>query len=163
MCGAVIVMTPFEGAVRGSLEGSRGGRIYVFRTRRGRTSRPRYTTIGDSTAGRVFDFNRRRPQVMRIAMWAQLERPPSAADAPEPFATKVQQVSAAAEGEIRPTDLLSFVYALAQAWFFTPVGLLASDGSDPDDPRRIADHRSALVAAVERLSAHTSDRPYGSG
>src|SRR5690606_40556329 len=34
MCGAVIVMTPFEGSVRGSHEGSRGGRIYVFRTRR---------------------------------------------------------------------------------------------------------------------------------
>ena len=29
MCGAVIVMTPFESAVRGSLEGSRGGRTHV--------------------------------------------------------------------------------------------------------------------------------------
>ena len=26
MCGAVIVMTPFESALEGSLEGSRGGR-----------------------------------------------------------------------------------------------------------------------------------------
>src|SRR5690606_12001866 len=30
MWGAVIVMTPFEGAVRGSLEGSRDGRVYVY-------------------------------------------------------------------------------------------------------------------------------------
>ena len=29
MCGAVIVMTPFESAVEGSLEGSRGGRTHV--------------------------------------------------------------------------------------------------------------------------------------
>lgn len=29
MCGAVIVMTPFESAVRGSLEGSRDGRTHV--------------------------------------------------------------------------------------------------------------------------------------
>ena len=44
------MMTPFEGAVRGSLEGSRGGRFFVCRTRRRRPRRPRYTTIGDSTA-----------------------------------------------------------------------------------------------------------------
>ena len=37
--------------MRGELEGSRGGRVYVRRTRRqrGRSWRPRYTTIGDST------------------------------------------------------------------------------------------------------------------
>jgi hypothetical protein len=49
ICGAVIVMTPFGRAVRGSLEGSRGGRVLAQRTRRRRTQRPRYTTIRDST------------------------------------------------------------------------------------------------------------------
>jgi len=42
-----------EDSVEGWLEGSRGGRVLVRRTRRWRSRRPRYTTIGDSTDDRV--------------------------------------------------------------------------------------------------------------
>ena len=45
-------MTPFESAVRGSLEGSRGDRSTVHRPRRTRSRRPRDTTIGDTTVTR---------------------------------------------------------------------------------------------------------------
>lgn len=45
MWGAAIVMTPLESAMRGSLEGSHGGRSHV----RDDHGPSRYTAIGDST------------------------------------------------------------------------------------------------------------------
>lgn len=49
MRAAVIAMVPFESAVRGSLEGSRGDRAFVPATHRRRTRGPPYTTMRDST------------------------------------------------------------------------------------------------------------------
>ena len=46
------MMIPFESAVRRSLERSRGGRVLVSATHRGRPHGPRYTTMRDSTLAR---------------------------------------------------------------------------------------------------------------
>jgi len=48
-------------------------------------------------------------------------------------------------------DLLVLLYGMAQAWFFTPVGLRGVDGSDPLSASRIDYHRRTLVAAASAL------------
>ncbi|MCH6229709.1 hypothetical protein MK786_03055 [Microbacterium sp. CFH 31415] len=43
------------------------------------------------------------------------------------------------------------VNAIAQAWTVIPRGLLGADGADPDDPERVAHHRTAVVAALAAI------------
>ncbi|OLR92627.1 TetR family transcriptional regulator [Actinokineospora bangkokensis] len=102
-------------------------------------------------AGELFDYHRREPTTLRITMWAHLERPEAAAEPVESYVAKTTAVSGVDSAPLTAVDLLVFVYALAQAWYLTPTGLLRADGSDPADPQRVADHRAAIVAAVDRL------------
>lgn len=62
-------------------------------------------------------------------------------------------VSGVDSAPLTAVDLLVFIYAIAQAWYLTPTGLLRADGSDP---HRIADHRASIVATVTRFA-----RPIG--
>ncbi|MFK0402729.1 TetR family transcriptional regulator [Microbacterium sp. NPDC090225] len=101
-------------------------------------------------AGDVFDHHRRHPDVLRLSMWAQLERPGATSEPLDTYADKVDLVEASAPAPFTPVDALVLVYALAQAWFLSPVGLTAIDG-DPNDAQRLAAHRVAVVTAVERM------------
>ena len=114
----------------------------------------------DDLAGwtaRLFDFHGTHPEVLRIAMWAQLERPESAAEPMQTYLAKADALAAAAPAPITAIDLLAILYAIAQAWYLTPRGLLAADGSDPDDPTRRLAHRTALQAAVHRIIGAPAD------
>lgn len=102
-------------------------------------------------AGRLFDYHAGDQRVLRIALWAQLERAEAASEPMESYLAKTGRVTSAARAPMRATDLLAFIYAVAQAWYLTPRGLLTADGSDPHDPRRVAEHRAALVAAVRGM------------
>ncbi|WP_433270962.1 TetR family transcriptional regulator [Actinosynnema sp. CS-041913] len=102
-------------------------------------------------AGEVFDYHRREPSALRITMWAHLERPEAAAEPMESYASKTTTVSGVDSAPLTAVDLLVFIYAIAQAWYLTPTGLLRADGSDPTDPQRIADHRASIVTAVTRF------------
>lgn len=101
-------------------------------------------------AGDVFDHHRRHPDVLRLSLWAQLERPAATAEPLDTYADKVELIRRDTPAPFSPVDLLVIVYAIAQAWFVSPPGLTALEGA-PDDEERIAAHRAAVVAAVERI------------
>ncbi|QUQ67378.1 TetR family transcriptional regulator [Kutzneria sp. CA-103260] len=103
-------------------------------------------------AGDLFDYHRAEPAALRINMWAQLERPEAASEPLESYLAKTTALAGADAAPLTAVDLLVFIYAVSQAWYLTPVGLLKADGANPDDPRRIAAHREAVVAAVTRIA-----------
>ncbi|MEL5989779.1 TetR/AcrR family transcriptional regulator [Microbacterium phosphatis] len=103
-------------------------------------------------AGRLFDYHQADPTALRVSMWAQLERPEVAAEPLEAYLGKTAAVSAGRHGAVTAVDLLVIVYAIAQAWALSPVGLLRADGSDPASPDRVAQHRRAVMAAVAAIS-----------
>lgn len=104
-------------------------------------------------AGRLFDYHGRAPAAMRLSLWAQLERPQSASEPMESYLAKTHDVESAARPPMTAVDLLAVVYAVAQAWYVTPIGLLTADGSTPGDSDRRAAHRAAVVSAVGRMLA----------
>ncbi|MHC9044553.1 TetR family transcriptional regulator [Microbacterium saperdae] len=101
-------------------------------------------------AGEVFDHHQRHPGVLRLSMWAQLERPSAAAEPLQTYVDKVESVRPVAPPPLSPVDVLVFVYAVAQAWQLSPIGLIGLDG-DPAAPHRIAAHRRSVVAAVTAM------------
>ncbi|MFJ3310668.1 TetR family transcriptional regulator [Streptomyces sp. NPDC086549] len=109
-------------------------------------------------AGAIFDHLVERPELMRLRLWRQLERPSVTSLEPEAFRRKSAEVGAAQQrGEVAqgmaPDDLLTMVLAVAQAWFLAAEG----DGADTSGNRtwakeRLAMHRAAVVEAVRRIS-----------
>lgn len=102
-------------------------------------------------AGDLFDHHLADPSALRLSLWAHLERPDAAREPAAVYRAKTTEVVAASRADA--VDLLVLVYAMAQAWFVSPDGLLSADGSDPDDPDRIGAHRARVVDAVRRLVA----------
>lgn len=74
-----------------------------------------------------------------------------AAEPMESYLAKTVSVTEGRDGAMTAVDLLVIIYAIAQAWTVTPVGLLSADGSDPSSPERIARHRLSVVAAVAAI------------
>ncbi len=101
-------------------------------------------------AGEVFDHHQRHPDILRLSMWARLERPSALAEPVDVYADKVADVRTATPEPLTPVDVLIFVYAIAQAWQLSPTGLTGLEGAS-EDPRRIAAHRRAVVAAVQGI------------
>ncbi|GAA0937906.1 TetR family transcriptional regulator [Pseudonocardia zijingensis] len=110
-------------------------------------------------AGELFDYHQREPAALRINMWAQLERPQAASEPLESYLAKTTAVAGTDSGPLTAVDLLVFIYAVAQAWYLTPDGLLRADGGDPHDPRRLAAHRQAVITAVSRIVQTGGERP----
>lgn len=105
-------------------------------------------------AGRLVDYQRAHPQAHRMSAWRELERPGAGPDASGLYATKVAAMTSGRAGPdsgLPAVDLLVLVIALAFAWPNTTSDLLRADGSDPDDPDRLAVHRAAVVEAVRRI------------
>ena len=101
-------------------------------------------------AGEVFDHHRRHPDVLRLSLWAQLERPAATVEPEETYAAKVDLIRHDTPAPFTPVDLLVIIYAIAQAWFISPSGLTSLEGA-ADEEERIAAHRAAVVAAVDRI------------
>jgi AcrR family transcriptional regulator len=96
--------------------------------------------------GEIFDFHQRRPDVLRICLWAQLERPEAASEPLETYLAKVESVQPKASPAIGAVDLLVIIYAVAQAWQLAPVGLLAADRHGDSDSRK-----AAAMESVRRI------------
>jgi AcrR family transcriptional regulator len=114
-------------------------------------------------AGELFDHHRREPAALRINMWAQLERPQAASEPMENYLAKTAALSSTVAGTdsapLTAVDLLVFIYAVSQAWYLTPDGLLRADGADPHEPQRLAAHRRAVMTAVTRIVHPTAQTP----
>jgi AcrR family transcriptional regulator len=102
-------------------------------------------------AGRLFDYHLAHPELLRIAMWRQLERPGAGPDASEVYAQKLGAMSGASVGGLAPLDVLVLVIGLAQSWLLTTGDLIAAEGGDPASRARLAQHRRAVVLAAERI------------
>lgn len=101
-------------------------------------------------AGDVFDHHQRFPEVLRLSMWAQLERPEAAAEPRDIYRNKTLAVATAAARPLSAVDVLVFIYAIAQAWQLSPDGLTSLD-KKADREQEIAARRQAVVTAVERM------------
>ena len=106
-------------------------------------------------AGALFDHMTAHPALVRLTMWKMLERPAVSSLEVEVYRPKVDNVAAAqragiVRSGIRPVDLLMLVLGAVASWFTASPALhalaAAADG-------RIAEHRAALVTAVERICA----------
>ena len=101
-------------------------------------------------AGDVFDHHQRFPDVLRLSMWAQLERPEATAEPSDVYRNKALAVAAAAARPLSAVDVLVFTYAIAQAWQLSPEGLTGL-GKNPVKAEEVAARRQAVVTAVERM------------
>ena len=101
-------------------------------------------------AGDVFDHHQRFPEVLRLSMWARLERPEATAEPSDTYRDKALAVATAAARPLTAVDILVFIYAIAQAWQLSPEGLtgLAEETSRGEE---VAARRLAVVTAVERM------------
>ncbi|WP_328404829.1 TetR family transcriptional regulator [Streptomyces sp. NBC_00390] len=109
-------------------------------------------------AGAIFDHLTERPALMRLVAWKQLERPGSTADGAVAYGRKIAAIADAQLGGridpgLNPSDVLTLVLALAQAWFAAPGGPATdADGSAWKEERRHR-HRATVVEAVSRIIA----------
>ncbi|MFE6905859.1 TetR family transcriptional regulator [Streptomyces erythrochromogenes] len=109
-------------------------------------------------AGAVFDHLVERPELMRLVLWKQLERPGSTGAEAESYAGKIAAVRQAQETGridpgIDPVDLLTLVIGLSQAWFAAVGGPAAGGEGAGWAAGRLADHRAAVVESVRRITA----------
>ncbi len=101
-------------------------------------------------AGDVFDHHQRFPEILRLSMWARLERPEATAEPEDIYRDKALAVATAAAQPLTAVDVLVFIYAIAQAWQLSPEGL-TEVGARPDAGEETAARRRAVVTAVERM------------
>jgi AcrR family transcriptional regulator len=101
-------------------------------------------------AGDVFDHHHRFPEVLRLSMWAQLERPEATAEPSEVYRNKALAVATAVARPLSAVDVLVFIYAIAQAWQLSPKGLVGLEESRSGD-HGVAARRQSVVTAVERM------------
>ncbi|WTH50304.1 hypothetical protein OH781_00895 [Streptomyces sp. NBC_01550] len=109
-------------------------------------------------AGQIFDDLVAHPDLMRLLSWKLLERPGATEQEAATYTAKTTAVAAAQEQghiepELGPEDLVGFVLALTQAWFSLTGGMSPTSGETPWSTQRLARHRAAVVAAVERITA----------
>jgi AcrR family transcriptional regulator len=109
-------------------------------------------------AGAVFDYLLEHPKTARLAAWRDFERerPTKAEEAG--YAKKLAAIRAGQRAGhlndgIAAIDLLAITQRIVTSWLGAGVGLRAASGADPMSPRRLAQHRKALVDAVRRVSA----------
>ncbi|WP_405420922.1 TetR family transcriptional regulator [Streptomyces erythrochromogenes] len=107
-------------------------------------------------AGAVFDHLVERPELMRLVLWKQLERPGSTGAEAESYAGKIAAVRQAQEtgridAGIEPADVLTLVIGLSQAWFGAVGGPAAGAEGAGWAAERLAGHRAAVVESVRRI------------
>ncbi|MFI6422946.1 TetR family transcriptional regulator [Streptomyces sp. NPDC050842] len=107
-------------------------------------------------AGRLFDYCRQHPEVIRLATWHRLERgdshPDPAVAAPTRHA-KLDALAAAQKedgigADFSPATLLTLILSIALAWSPSNATNMPAAASDAESAE---DRRSAIVAAVRRL------------
>ncbi|GAB5905251.1 TetR family transcriptional regulator [Mycobacteroides chelonae] len=99
-------------------------------------------------AGTLFDHLIKHPEHLRLATWAQLERPVAGPAETAAYAAKVAAI--AADG-VEPADILALTLGLTTAWLGASPALRGLAASEPFSPERLTIHRAALVSTVEKL------------
>jgi AcrR family transcriptional regulator len=109
--------------------------------------------------GRLFDYVVEHPEVVRLVLWAGLERSSVvAAFEAESYGAKLKALAdAQREGRIdasfAPADLLALLMALTGAWFTASEAIRTHDTKHPWSPKRLAQFRGAAIEAAARIIA----------
>src|SRR5919197_326461 len=82
--------------------------------------------------GRLFDYVVEHPEVVRLVLWAGLERP-------------------TVDAAFAPADLLALLIGLTGAWFTASEAIRTHDTKQPWSPKRLAQFRRAAVEAAARI------------
>ncbi len=102
-------------------------------------------------AGALYDHLQKHPELFRLGLWRQLERPQSAAMAEtESWGHKragiaSEQRAGRLNADMPPGDLLALVLAITQAWDLAAPGIVSADD--------VADRRAFVIDAVRCVSA----------
>ncbi|GAA0376038.1 putative TetR family regulatory protein [Acrocarpospora corrugata] len=105
-------------------------------------------------AGALFDYILTSPDLVRLATWAQFERPEATTAEINAYRKKVEalaQHDGRATTHTNPVDVLALVHALIFAWFTTSPALRGLAPEEQWSPERLAAHRAAVIAAVQAL------------
>ncbi|MEV0460125.1 TetR/AcrR family transcriptional regulator [Catellatospora methionotrophica] len=108
-----------------------------------------------------FDYMLAHPRARRLANWRAFERSRTTELEREAFQARVDAVAVAQRAgrlrdDVAAVDLFAMVLRLTESWLSAPPGLLATTGEDPMAAARLAEHRTALLAAVRRVVEPTS-------
>lgn len=108
-------------------------------------------------AGAVFDHLLQNLQAVRLVAWRDFERESPTKAEETAYAKKLAAIRAAQRaGQLydgmSAIDLLALTQGMITSWLGATVGLKAAAGKDPMSPRRLKQHRKALVDAVRRIT-----------
>jgi AcrR family transcriptional regulator len=109
--------------------------------------------------GRLFDYVIQHPEVVRLVLWAGLERPTAVATfEADSYGTKLKAIAAAQrdgrfDATFAPADLLALLLGLTSAWFTASEAIRTHDTNKPWSPKRLAQFRRAAVEAATRILA----------
>jgi AcrR family transcriptional regulator len=108
-------------------------------------------------AGAVFDHLLQNLHAVRLVAWRDFERESPTKAEETAYAKKLAAIRAAQRaGQLydgmSAIDLLALTQGMITSWLGATVGLKAAAGKDPMSPRRLKQHRQALVDAVRRIT-----------
>lgn len=114
-------------------------------------------------AGTRFDYLLAHPETARLAAWRRFEADHHTASEIEGYRAKVDTVAAAQRaGRLDDThaaiDLFAMVLRITESWLDAPPALAAVPGGEPRSAERLAQHRTALLEAVRRITAPSPRR-----
>ncbi|MBV2357601.1 TetR family transcriptional regulator [Streptomyces sp. J2-1] len=109
-------------------------------------------------AGALFDAFIADPDLLRLTQWKSLEQAGASPAERDTHLSKAQDVADVHEVDLdHGMDALMIALAAAQCWFLTPAVIRNPTGRN-EEARR-AQHREAVVAAVEAMTARITGRP----
>ncbi|WP_049573954.1 TetR family transcriptional regulator [Streptomyces sp. SBT349] len=105
-----------------------------------------------------FDYVLANPHVGRLASWRILDPAGPTEEEQLSYQARVDAIAEAqAAGKINrripAVDLFAMVLRTSESWISAPPGLRALAGDNPQSPRRIEEHRAALIEAVRSFTA----------
>ena len=107
--------------------------------------------------GRLFDYVIEHPEVVRLVLWAGLERPTAIAPfEADSYRAKLNALTEAQRGgrvdaTFAPADLLALLLGLTGAWFTASEAIRTHDTKQPWSPKRLAQFRRAAIEAAARI------------
>ncbi|MGV0584731.1 TetR family transcriptional regulator [Mycobacteroides chelonae] len=104
-------------------------------------------------AGALFDHLIKHPEHLRLATWAQLERPVAGPAETAAYAAKIKAIAETSppSGCAEPADILALTLGLTTAWLGASPALRSLAASEPFSPERLTTHRAVLISTVEKL------------
>lgn len=105
-----------------------------------------------------FDYMRANPQVGRLASWRVLDPAGPTEEERRSYEARVAAIAEAQNAgkindRIPAIDLFAMVLRITESWLSAPPGLRALAADEPRFPRRIDEHRAALIEAVRSFTA----------